>query len=225
MAAPSAQEAATDRFLFKPPPDAGQRLPTVYGLPGLACGQVFLRNLNHSRRVVVRTVGAPTGRLILPGATTAMAIEPATLADPAVQARLAQVRVAVLGRAGWCADLRQRRAGGLNWAELIAQAERAEIDRLRAEERQRRPWTRRRPRKRRANEWPPEWIERVRQRWAEGATAPQIAAELGAKLGTVQAWVRRLRLRESPASGSTPACPAACQHSFTTSASGYGRLY
>jgi hypothetical protein len=43
---------------------------------------LFLRNLNHSRRIVVRAVGAAAGRLILPGATTAMAIDLAILADP-----------------------------------------------------------------------------------------------------------------------------------------------
>jgi hypothetical protein len=92
---------------------------------------VFLRNLNHSRRIVVRTQGAPAGRVIPPGATTAMAIDLTILADPHIQARLAQARVAVLDQGGWSPDLRQRRAAALDWPELIAQAERAEIDRLR----------------------------------------------------------------------------------------------
>jgi hypothetical protein len=99
---------------------------------------VFLRNLNHTRRIVVRTQGAPAGRLIPPGATTAMMIDEAILADPHIQQRLAQARVAVLDRGGWSPDLRERRAGQLSWRELIAQAERAEMDRLRQQERHQR---------------------------------------------------------------------------------------
>ena len=95
---------------------------------------VFLRNLNHTRRIVVRTQGAPAGRLIPPGATTAMMIDEAILADPHIQQRLAQARVAVLDRGGWSPDLRERRAGQLSWPELIAAAERAEMDRLRQQQ-------------------------------------------------------------------------------------------
>jgi hypothetical protein len=92
---------------------------------------VHLRNLNHTRRILVRTQGAPAGRLIPPGATTAIAVDLAVLADPQIQQRLAQARVAVLDQGGWSPDLRQRRAGQLSWRELVAQAERAEMDRLR----------------------------------------------------------------------------------------------
>jgi hypothetical protein len=99
---------------------------------------VHLRNLNHTRCIVVHTLNTPTGRLIPPGATTAMAIDRTVLADPRIQARLAQARVAVLDRGGWSPDLRQRRAGQLSWRELIAQAERAEMDRLRQQERHQR---------------------------------------------------------------------------------------
>jgi hypothetical protein len=95
---------------------------------------VYLRNLNHTRRIVVRTQGAPAGRLIPPGATTALAIDLVLLADPRIQARLAQARVAVLDRGGWSPDLRERRAGQLSWPELIAAAERAEMDRLRQQQ-------------------------------------------------------------------------------------------
>jgi hypothetical protein len=83
---------------------------------------VYLRNLNHTRRIVVRTRGAPAGRVIPPGATTALALDRAILADPHIQATLAKARIAVLDRGGWCTDLRQRRAGQLDWRELIAQA-------------------------------------------------------------------------------------------------------
>lgn len=95
---------------------------------------MFLRNLNHTRRIVVRTLGAPAGRLIPPGATTAMVIDATILADPRIQAKLAQARVAVLDAGAWCPDLRQRRAAALDWSELIAQAERAEMDRLRKQQ-------------------------------------------------------------------------------------------
>src|SRR6516225_5847977 len=100
----------------------------------LAGVTVYLRNLNHTRRIVVRTRGAPAGRLIPPGATTAMAIDLVLLADPRIQAQLAQARVAVLDRGGWSPDLRQHRAGQLSWPELIAAAERAEMDRLRQQQ-------------------------------------------------------------------------------------------
>jgi hypothetical protein len=74
---------------------------------------VHLRNCNHTSCIVVRTRGAPAGRLIPPGATTAMAIDLVILADPRIQRRLAQARVAVLDQAGWCTDLRQRRRARL----------------------------------------------------------------------------------------------------------------
>jgi hypothetical protein len=92
---------------------------------------VFLRNCNPNRTIIVRTAGAPFGRVIPPGATSGLALDRAILADPRIQRRLAQARVAVLGQGAWHADLRQRRASDLDWPELIAQAERAEIDRLR----------------------------------------------------------------------------------------------
>ena len=95
---------------------------------------VHLRNCNHTRCILVRTQGAPTGRLIPPGATTAMALDLAILADPHIQQRLAQARVAVLDQGAWHPDLRQRRAADLNWRELIAQAERAGMDRLRQQQ-------------------------------------------------------------------------------------------
>jgi hypothetical protein len=67
-----------------------------------------------------------------------MAVDVAVLADPQIQQRLAQARVAVLDQGGWSPDLRQRRAGQLSWPELIAQAERTEMDRLRQQERHQR---------------------------------------------------------------------------------------
>jgi hypothetical protein len=153
---------------------------------------VYLRNLNHTRRIVVRTSGEPTGRLIPPGATTALAIDLAILADPSIQARLAHARVAVLDRAGWCVDLRQRRASRLAWAELVARAERAEVDRLLG----RKPGTGGAPppprqRKRGADAWSDEQIAYLRRRWGEGASGPQIARELNRTPGAVFAQLIR----------------------------------
>jgi hypothetical protein len=139
---------------------------------------VYLRNCNHSRRIVVRTQGAPTGRLILPGATTAMAVDPAILADPLIQRRLAAVRLAVLDRGGWCADLRQRRAEQLSWSELIAQAERAEMARVLAAQLRQRPLPAtavvggRRARTAADTAW-------LREQWARGTPRAAIAARLG----------------------------------------------
>jgi hypothetical protein len=156
---------------------------------------LYLRNLNHSRHIVVRTQGAPTGRLILPGATTALAIDPIILTDQQIQRRLAETRLAVLDRAGWCADLRQRRAADLDWAALMRQAEQRECDRLRGNAGIRRSYqSSGKPRKRRTNEWPAERVAQLRQRWAEGATLAAIAAELGVSPGAVGAQVHRWQL-------------------------------
>jgi hypothetical protein len=159
---------------------------------------VYLRNCNHSRRVVVRTQGAPAGRLILPGATTAMAIDLAILADPLVQARLAQVRVAVLDQAGWCADLRQRRAADLDWATLIRQAEQRETDRLRTVRPepgrgayQKQPREERKPRV----EWSGEEIASLRRHAAAGLGPTAVARTLGRPLASVKDKLRRLALR------------------------------
>jgi hypothetical protein len=161
---------------------------------------VYLRNCNHSRRVVIRTAGAPAGRLILPGATTALAIDRTVLEDPRIQRRLAEVRVAVLGRAGWCADLRQRRAAELDWAELIAQAERAEIDRLRTHlQRVERPGGL--PRERAVQHL----RQLLRQRWKRGVTQVAIAAELGVTAAAVGMRFKRMGLGARPHPGEWPA--------------------
>jgi hypothetical protein len=156
---------------------------------------VYLRNCNHSRRIVVRTEGAPAGRLILPGATTALPIDRAILADPHIQRRLAQVRLAVLDRGGWCADLRQRRAGQLSWRELIAQLERTEMDRLRTV----RPEPGRRAYQKQAREerkprveWSGEEIAALRRHVAAGLGPTVIAGVSGRPLASVKCKLRQL---------------------------------
>jgi hypothetical protein len=154
---------------------------------------VYLRNLNHTRRIVVRTEGAPAGRLILPGATTAMTIDLAILADPAIQARLAHARVAVLDQGGWCPDLRQRRAGQVSWRQLIARAERAEIDRLRTcQQRVERPGGL-------PHERAVVHLRRLlRQRWKRGVSQAAIAAELGITAAAVGMRFKRMGLAARP---------------------------
>jgi hypothetical protein len=152
----------------------------------------YFRNLRASGAVIVRTAGAPIGRLILPGATTSLPIDRTVLADSAVQARLARARIAVLDRGGWCADLRQRRAAELDWAELLRQAEQREIGRLRvgmAPPRQRHKLFGK-PR----NRWTAERIAELRALLLSDATSREIAAAMGLARGSVAATARRFGL-------------------------------
>jgi hypothetical protein len=72
-------------------------------------------------------------------------------------------------------------------ADLVQRAEQVAFDRLlrpiliRARRKSSGPY------KRRADMWSSEMTERLKQRWAAGATSPEIAVELGVTLGAVSA--------------------------------------
>jgi hypothetical protein len=156
---------------------------------------IYLRNCNAARALLVRT--APDNlRVVLPSETTSLAVPRAVLADPEIQRRLARARAAVLDHGAWCADLRQRRAAQLSWQELIAEAERAELDRLRQvrPEPDRRVLRSTKPRKRRDDEWHAEHVARLKQLAAAGLTYAAIARQLDRSVGAVGAQARRLDL-------------------------------
>jgi hypothetical protein len=150
---------------------------------------IHLRNL-HPKRTLAVPLDGVWCRLLRPGVTSMLPAE--TLRFPVIQRLIAEQLVAVVDAVQCCdADARQARAARLDMARLIAIAEKAEFDRLlqglRVEPRRPPsgwPYTRR-------DLWPQEWTERLRQRWAEGATGPMIAAELGISRGAVGATVAR----------------------------------
>jgi hypothetical protein len=114
---------------------------------------------------------------------------------PAVRKLLARQLVARVDSDGWDADERQRRSERAGMADLVRRAEQAAFDRLLQPVRIRPRRKPSKPYKRRANMWPPEWTERLKQHWAEGATCPEIAAELRVTPGAVGAKVRREGLK------------------------------
>jgi hypothetical protein len=155
---------------------------------------VYLRNLHPTRKAWL-PVEQGWSRLVYPGVTTRL--PDAVLHLPAVRNLLEKQLVVAVDNAGWNADERQRRSELAGMAELVRLAEQAQFDRLLQGVRLRgsyRPPSR--PRKPRADEWPEAWTERLKQRWAEGATGPEIAGELGGNVtpGSVGAKIRRLGL-------------------------------
>jgi hypothetical protein len=153
----------------------------------------YFRNLRANGAVIIRTADAPAGRLITPGATSCLLVDPGVLADPHIQRRLAQTRVAVLDSSAWHADLRQRRAADLNWSELIARAERAEIDRLRQMQQRQRQLSAaavrggRAPRTKGDDEW-------LRREWIRGTPRTAIARRFGITVQGVTVRAQRLGL-------------------------------
>jgi hypothetical protein len=155
---------------------------------------IHLRNL-HPKRTLAVPLDDAWYRVLRPNVTSMLPAE--ALHFPAVRQLLAQQLVTVVDAVQCDADARQARAVRLDMAKLVAIAEQAEFDRLlqgvRLRGSYRSPGV---PRKRRADEWPEEWTARLKQRWAEGATGPEIAAELGGNVtpGSVGAKIRRLGL-------------------------------
>jgi hypothetical protein len=158
---------------------------------------IYLRNLD-ARCTAVVPVAPGRVRLLHPCATSAVPAQ--TVALPAVQRLLADARLRVVtevSRAPDAGELLRR-----DMAAAIAAAEARELAGLVARQHGQpepptRTWTRRQPpeqRKVRADEWPPELIIRLKERWAEGATGPAIAAELGVTPGAVTAKAKRLGL-------------------------------
>ena len=138
-----------------------------------AVTHVHLRNMHPTRRCLVPMA---TGRRdSCPAVTSCL---PAGVVElPAVRRMLAAQVLAVVDVTGWDAEARQRQVDRLGMEAAIRHAEQREFDQWRQ---RRRPRRIHRPpnrnRKRRADEWPPAWIERLRRRWTEGAGAEQIAA-------------------------------------------------
>jgi hypothetical protein len=157
---------------------------------------IHVRNL-HPKQTVYLPCAPGWARVLRPGVTTML---PAgAMHAPAVQALLQRQMVCVVTEVTADPGAILRR----DLAAAIAAAELAEFAALLA--RQRRAGRTEQPqrayrrqdkalRKRRADEWPPEWTDRLRQRWAEHASCTAIAAELGTTVGAVSTKARRLAL-------------------------------
>ncbi len=169
---------------------------------------VHVRNVHPTRRLMV-PIAPGWSRLLYPAVTACL---PAGVVEsPAVRRMLAAQVLAVVGEAGWDADARQRQADRAGMEAAIRRAEQREFDQWRARWRARQQPPRRTHksaqvnRKRRADEWPPEWTERLRRRWAEGASAEQIASEIGLTPGAVASKALREGLEARPPRNAWPA--------------------
>ena len=161
---------------------------------------IYLRNTD-ARRTAAVPVAPGWTRLLHPGVTSR--VPAAAIALPAVQRLLATQRLQVITEVTARPDAGEVLRRDL--AAAIAAAEARELAALVARqvrphdkaEAPKRGYTRhQRPeqRKRRVDEWPAEWTDRLVARWVEGATGVAIAAELGVTPGAVTAKAKRLGL-------------------------------
>jgi hypothetical protein len=153
---------------------------------------IYLRNLD-ARRTIAIPVAPGCYRLLRPAVTSA--VPKHVLQLRGVQKLLARHRIVRIGSAGWDAEERQQRSQRVGMANLVRLAEQAAFDLLRQPLRIRRRRKSSGPYKRRADMWPSEWTEQLRQRWMAGATGPDIAAGLGVTPGAVSAKARREGLK------------------------------
>jgi hypothetical protein len=172
---------------------------------------VFLRN-RHPKRAIAIPANGHWCRFLPAGATTML--PDAALRHPVTRLLLAKQLIVIVDATQYDADARQKRAGRIDIAAFVRQAEQAEFDRLLAGLRRPRP---QRPpsgtlqpsptRRHRAGEWSEQEIALLRQRASAGATRAQIAAELGRSPSAVEGMAGRARIRlvRTPPASAWPA--------------------